>query len=119
MIALLTLVALPGCSQRNPSPAVAATSSAPSAGVVGQVDQPSDARPRDAEAPPVEGTVKLVTEIDALDDTTFWAVADGRVFETRDAGATFVDRTPFSSGARAAGGLVGGGFAALGVRTAR
>jgi photosystem II stability/assembly factor-like uncharacterized protein len=35
-----------------------------------------------------------IDEVRALSDDHFWLAADGRVFETRDRGATFVDKTP-------------------------
>ncbi|MFT3772885.1 MAG: hypothetical protein QM820_46460 [Minicystis sp.] len=78
-----------------PAPVARTDASAPDASTVGAIPggrgvdaTPSVSVPR--------GVGKRVAEIRVVDDARFWLLADGRAWETRDGGASFVDRTPFA-----------------------
>lgn len=69
---------------------------APAIADAGVADASPEAAAPSAPRTPARGVGKRIAEVRVLDDARFWVVADGRAFETRDGGATFVDRTPFA-----------------------
>lgn len=87
-----------GCGRRAPASTSKTTASAivsalPSASASAAAIAPS--LPDAGSIAGVPRTAKTIDRVELLSTTEWWVRAEGRAWQTRDGGATFLDRTPF------------------------